>query len=254
MTEPSPQDRRVGPQALFLVIVVIVVVVAGLSKLLNGDGKPQPVASPSPATSQEPSARPDCEPEIVESGAGSGTFGFVYRSACDQVVRALVFKVSGLDAAGGTVAEASIAGGVLFPGDELAAAGTFGDAPVTRIGIEVTGYGAYPASDFTGWTRATVTTLTRGAADDTGATPWSGTLHTDPAGIPACVDRFVLIVRNKTAIVYAATLTTLGATMTRPSFSVPPLTGADVTRSAVYAPQAPRTVEAPAPGISCDGS
>jgi hypothetical protein len=257
MTEERGRARRVGAQALFLIVVVVVLVVAGLATLLGRGGEPAAQVQPVASASVEPSVqqRPECAPEVVESGAGAAsTFGFVYRSACDQVVRALVFKVTGLDAAGAAVAEAPIAGGVLFPGETLAAAGDFGDAAVAAIGVEVTGFGAFPAADFSGWTHASVASVTRAAPGAGGTSAWTGTLRTKPAGVPACVDRFVLIIRDKSRkIVYAAARTTLGASTVTPSFEVPPVP-ADVAKSAIYAPQAPRTVEAPAPGVSCDGT
>ncbi|HEV8570910.1 MAG TPA: hypothetical protein VGQ92_28120 [Actinoplanes sp.] len=266
MTDDRAGGRRLQPGHWLLIGIVVLLVAAGVAIVVRrGDGSPtvtEPTGTPSTAPSTSATPRPDCSPEITSTWADATTakYGFVYRSQCDQVVRELRFRVTAVDPAGEEIpAEQEIAyGGVLFPGSELAAAGGLHVARDQKIGsleVQVINFGAYPPENFSGWAQTEVVDLTRSKPGTLGMYDVSGTIQAKPSSVPVCISQFVLIMRdNNDKIVYADVDPTSGETLLKPSFPVSSLPGIDFGRTKIYAPQTPRTEQAPSPGMPCNGS
>ncbi|MET8154167.1 hypothetical protein ACIBSW_12590 [Actinoplanes sp. NPDC049668] len=266
-TEAGAGGRRLQPGHWLLIgIVVLLVGVAAFVVLRRGDADPtaaDPGDTPSATAGTSTPPRADCEPQVTATGidAAGVAYGFVYRSRCDQVVRELKFRVTALDADSnpiGGVTEGTASGGVLFPGGELAAAGELQNptkAKVSGIQVTVTGYGAYPPGDFSGWTQPEVVSLAQSKPGAQGFTDITGLLRSTQPGVPVCIAEFVLIMRDTgDKILYTQAETTSEASRPTPSFSVPPVPGADLAHTTIYAPQRPRTATPPAAGVACDGS
>ncbi|WP_433361092.1 hypothetical protein ACQPZX_27870 [Actinoplanes sp. CA-142083] len=259
-------ESRLQSGHWLLIGLAVLVVAGGITVILRrGDADPT-VAGPSGTPSAAPSAsatpRPDCAPQITSTWADGRLFsyGMVYRSKCDQVVRKLRFRVAAVNKAGDEVStDDTIAfGGVLFPGAELAVAGPLQlpkGAQVSGLKAQVIDYTVQPAPDFSGWARPEVVDLARGKPGAQGMSTVTGTVKVEPPSTPICVSDFVLIMRDKAdKIVYADVDPTVGQTLVKPEFQVPPVPAADFARTKIYAPQTPRTQKAPAAGVPCDGS
>jgi hypothetical protein len=266
MTDDQAGRPRLQPGHWLLIGIVVLLVAAGVAVVvLRGDGSPTvigPTGTPSAAPSVSATPRPDCSPEITGTWADAATakYGFVYRSRCDQVVRELRFRVTVVDPAGEQApdGEETAFGGVLFPGGELAAAGGLHVGRNQKIGslkVQVINFGVYPPENFSGWAQTDVVDLTRGKPGTFGVYDVGGTVRAEPSPAPVCVAEFVLIMRDKAdKIIYADVDPTSGETLLKPSFPVGPLPGLDFARTKIYAPQTPRTVQPPSPGVSCNGS
>ncbi len=256
MTDDRAGGRRLQPGHWLLIGIVVLIVAAGVAIVVRrGDGSPtvtEPTGTPSTAPSTSATPRPDCSPEITSTWADATTakYGFVYRSRCDQVVRELRFRVTPVDPDGEEIpAEQEIAsGGVLFPTGELAAAGDLQVDPNQKIGslnVQVINFGAYPPENFSGWARTEVVDLTRSEPGALGMFDVSGTVEAEPSSAPVCVAQFVLVMDADL---------TVGQTLLKPLFSVGPQPSLDFARTKIYAPQTPRTEQAPSPGMPCNGS
>ncbi|MFF5294377.1 hypothetical protein [Paractinoplanes globisporus] len=239
----------------WLLIGFAVLLVAGGVAVVVRRGNAGPLFTPpsaaapsaSPSVSHTPPA--SCAPQITSTWADARLFryGFVYRNRCDEVVLGLRFRVAAVDKTGDEVTdEDSIAaGGVLFPGKELAVAGELRlppGAPVAALKIQVIDYATQPRADFSRWAWASVTSSVRGQTV-------TGQVHAEPPSAPLCLAGFTLIIRNKgSRIVYAATQPRT------PTFVIPALPTADLAHTVIYAPQVPPTGQAPGAGKTCDGS
>lgn len=252
------------PAHWLLIGIAVLLVAAGVTIVVRrGNADPtvaDPTTAPASATpSVSATPRPDCAPQITARWGDSKLFayGFVYRSTCDQVVRKLRFRVAAENKAGDevTTEDAIAFGGVLFPGAELAAAG---DLPVPKgalvstLKVQVIDYLTQPAADFSGWVQPEVVDLVRGKPGTLGMFTVTGTVRPQT---PICVSDFVLIMRDKNdRIIYADRDLTDGQSKPRPEFPVVPLPNLDFARTKIYAPEAPRTEQAPQPGAPCTGS
>ena len=264
MTDDRRGLRRLQVGHWLLIGLVVALVAAGIAVVVTrGDADPI-VAGPTgaPVVSASSAPRPDCAPEITATWANAdkAKFGFVYRSRCDQVVRELRFRVTVLDAAGEQTpdGEETAYGGVLFPGEELAAAGGLHvsqDQKISSLRIQVTGFRADPPGTFSAWAQAEVTDLTRGKPDALGRFDVGGAVVAQPSSAQVCVAEFVLVMRDESdKIVYAEVGPTTGQTLLRPEFSVGALPSLDFARTKIYAPQTPRTEQPPRAGMPCNGS
>ena len=265
MTDDQAGRRRLQPGRWLLIGSVVLLVAATVTIVVRrGDADPAgagptPSAAPSTSVSTSVTPRPDCSPEITQTWTDDWwlMYGFVYRSRCDQVLSELKFRATLLDPSGNQVPEGEdiVWGGQLFPGTELAAASGFlqVDRRRHKIGslrVQVTEFATSPPANYTAWARTDVVNLTR--KPGRGGYDLTGTLRAQPETVPACVYRFVLIMRDKAGkIVFARS-------GSKPEFWVHTgldgdAPGADLAHSTIYAPQRALTDRPPRPDVSCYG-
>ena len=257
--------RRLQAGHWLLIGIVVLLVAVGIAIVVRRDDANPTVAGPTgvPAPSVTTSAtpRPDCSPQITGTwaDAGKARYGFVYHSRCDQVVRQLKFRVAALGPDGAEVSTGDEVadGGVLFPGDELAAAGYLQvakDQKLSGLKVQVIDFAASAPQDFSGWAKAEAVAVKHGKPDRLGTFEITADVRTEPPSTPVCVSEFVLVLRDTAGkIAYADVDLSVGATRLEPSFKVPPVAGLDVRRTRIYLPQTPRTGRTPTDGSSCDG-
>ena len=244
---------RLRPVHRVLAGLVALLVVAGIVIAVSRGGD-DPAAGPTaPPSGSGRVTRPACEPQVTARGVSGGNYTFVYSSRCDQVVGQILFRVTARGSEGlilADIPEVTTNGGVLFPGQELAATGRF-KVPkglrVTTINVQVLGSVPAAPETYSGWAqRAEVVDLARSEPDRRDTFEVTGTVRAEPASVPVCVARFVLVLRDRSdKIIY-------GTAGSRPSFTVPPLKNLDFARARIYAPQAPRSTTAVRPGAACD--
>lgn len=244
---------RLRPVHWVLAGLVVLVVVAGIVFAVSRGGDDRAAGPTAWVSGSGGAAPPDCVPQASARGVFGSRFAFVYSSRCDRVVGQVRFRVTARGSEGLTLSDVppvTTNGGVLFPGQELAATGRF-KVPkglrVTNISVQVLGSVPAGPEAYSGWAqRVDVADLTRGEPDRQGAIEVTGTVRAEPASVPLCVAGFVLIVRDRfDKIIY-------GTAGSEPSFAVPPLKNLDLTRARIYAPQTPRGAAAPKPGTACD--
>lgn len=243
---------RLRPVHWVLAGLVVLLVVAGIVVAVGRGGDDSTAGPGAPPSGSGGVTRPDCAPEVTARGASGDRYTFVYSSRCDQVFGQVRFRVTARGSEGLTLADVppvTTNGGVLFPGQELAATGRF-KVPrglrVTTVNVQVLGSVPAAPETYSGWARQVEVDLSRGEPDRQGTVEVTGTVRAEPASVPVCVTDYVLVLRNRSdKIIY-------GTAGREPTFDVPPLKDLDLARARIYAPQTARDTATPRPGAACD--